>query len=155
MAGLLLAALGCGNDGDPTDPGDNSNDPGSLPVGTFTARIDGQQWTAISPVAVAYSGGILALGGANTQLAIGFAVIANAPGTYAIGPTSGTNALLTVNSGGQTWVAGSTGGSGSITLTALTSTGATGTFTFNLIPNGTSGSTGTRAITDGAFNVTF
>jgi hypothetical protein len=157
VAGLLLAAMGCGKDGgDPMDPGD-TNDPGSLPVGTFTARIDGQQWTAAAPLAVAYNGGILALGGSNTQLTtLAFAVITNGqPGTYPIGPSIPTNGVLTVGAAGPTWVASAQGGSGSITITTISATAATGTFTFSMVPNGTSGSTGTKTVTNGAFNVTY
>jgi hypothetical protein len=157
MAGLLLATLGCGNDGDPMDPGDNNNDPGSLPAGTFTARIDGQQWTAAAPLAAAYNGGVFALGGSNSQLTtIAFAVITNGqPGTYPIGPTIPTNGILTIGASGPTWIASAQGGSGSIIITSISTTGATGTFSFNMIANGTSGSTGTKTVTNGAFNVTF
>jgi hypothetical protein len=155
LAGLVLAALGCGKDGDPTDPGDNT-DPGNLAVGTFTARIDGQQWTAVAPVAVTYVGGILALGGSSQNFTtIAFAVIASAPGTYAVGPTSPTNALMTIGSTSGTWVARSTGGSGSVTITTLTSTSAGGTFQFSMVPDGNGSNTGTKAVTNGAFNVTF
>lgn len=158
LAGLLLMAVGCGSDSDPMDPGDGGN-PGNLPAGTVTARIDGSTWTSTAPVAVAYAGGILAVGASNTQLVtIGFAVAASAPGTYTIGPTSPTNALLTIGTANsQTWHASSAaqGSSGSITITSLSATGATGTFQFTMVPDGLSGSTGTKTITNGAFNLTF
>jgi hypothetical protein len=53
------------------------------------------------------------------------------------------------------WTAAVGTGSGSITLTTLTSAGASGTFTFNLVAVPNTGATGTKAITEGVFNVTF
>jgi hypothetical protein len=156
MAAIMLAALGCGgSDGDPMGP-DNNGDPGNLPVGSMTARIDGAQWSNSVPPAVAYTGNILAIAGSNPSLTtIGFAVVAPAPGTYAIGPSEPTNALLTLGAAGQSWHASAGGGSGSITITTLTATGATGTFQFTMVADPATGSSGTRTITNGAFNVVF
>jgi hypothetical protein len=46
------------------------------------------------------------------------------------------------------------GGSGTITLTDLTTAGTTGTFLFTAVP-GNDATTGTHAVTSGAFDVTF
>jgi hypothetical protein len=156
MAGIMLAALGCGgSDSDPMGPDDNG-DPGSLPVGSMTARIDGAQWSNSIAPAVAYTGSILAIAASNPSLTtLGFAVIATAPGTYPIGPSEPTNALLTIGASGQTWHSSAGGGSGSITITTLTPGSAAGTFQFTMVADPASGSSGTRTITNGAFNVVF
>jgi hypothetical protein len=49
----------------------------------------------------------------------------------------------------------SDGGSGVITITDLTATRASGTFSFNLDANPAGGATGAKVVTDGAFNVIF
>ena len=133
--------------------------------GSMSAKIDGVPWTAIPQaiqvVRVALPGlpsGLLAVNGTDRFscpiLLLTFA-IPRVVGTYALGPgaTSGANASLgTSNCAAGQWSDGF-GGSGSITLTTLTSTGAAGTFSFNLTPS--PGTTGTRVVTDGVFNVTF
>ena len=47
------------------------------------------------------------------------------------------------------------GGSGSVTITSLSSTAARGNFAFTAPPSAGSGATGNRVITEGVFNVTF
>ena len=54
----------------------------------------------------------------------------------------------------QKWTSIGAGSSGTITLTTLTTTGASGTFSFNLLPLGAP-ATGTKVVTNGVFNVTF
>jgi hypothetical protein len=64
-----------------------------------------------------------------------------------------TASVLHWGSGG----AGEVGGNATVTLTTLTATGATGTFSCTLTPGAGVGGTptGTRAVTNGVFNVTF
>ena len=76
-------------------------------------------------------------------------------GTFPIGPfpiTNGANGLLTIG-GSQLWAANAIQGSGTITVTTLSATGASGTFSFNLVADAPA--TGTKTITNGAFNITF
>jgi hypothetical protein len=77
-------------------------------------------------------------------------------GTTNVGPASLTNALLVTNGGGF-WSANAMGGSGTVTIAALTSTSASGSFSFTLVPSGMPDNiaTGTRTVTNGRFNVTF
>jgi hypothetical protein len=88
------------------------------------------------------------------QSTLAFALIASTTGTYTMGQLSPTNALLQIGNPVQGWQAGVGFGSGSITLTTLTATSAVGTFTFTMVPVTGTGSTGNRAVTEGAFNVT-
>jgi hypothetical protein len=148
MGFVLVAACGSGDDG--TDP------LATLPQGSVSARIDGSSWSANSALTASYSGTFLAFSGVDaslTGIAIAIGPI-SAPGTFAIGPSQPTNAVLTM-AGGLTWHARTTSGSGSVTVTSLTATGATGTFSFTAPSVGTTGATGTKVVTNGAFDVTF
>lgn len=146
--GLALAtALAISACGSETGPGQPVN-------GSMTAKIDGGNWSASVAVAATYTGNILAIAGTDGNgRTIGFATVASAPGTTSIATTVGANASLTI--GANAWSAGSTIGSGTMVITALTTTGARGTFQFVLSPVASSGATGTRNITEGTFDVTF
>ncbi len=143
VAGLIFATA-CGSSS--TGPAAN----GSAPM---TAKIDGTAWSAPS-ASGSYGNGILAFAGANLQLGtIGVGVIASGPGTYAIGVGGPGNASVSI--GGQAWSAAITGGSGSVTITSLTSTGAQGTFQFTAVPATGTGASGNKVVTEGTFDVTF
>ena len=149
MCGLvLLLAVGCGGDDD--DPLDvNPNDNGSV-----TARVDGNTFTAATVVG-SFSNGILAISGVQGSPAqsITFGLAATAPGTFTVSETSPVNAVFAV--GNSTWLAAGGVGSGTVTVTTLSSSRAVGTFNFVLAPNTPSGATGTRTITQGAFDVRY
>jgi hypothetical protein len=150
---LLLLAIGCGG-GDDDDPVDvNPNDSGSM-----TARVDGAGFTAFG-VAASYNNGVLGVTGSqiSPQQAITFSVPATATGTVTVSPTVGF-ALYTLGAGNAIWGAGltfSSTASGSVTITTLTSSRAVGTFSFVMQPQQGSAATGTKTITQGAFDVRF
>ena len=130
------------------DTGDNN-----LANGSFSARIDGNGFNATAAAVVA-SGGIVSSGAGNASgRTIGFAWLDTGPGTYAIGSTIGTVATHTLS--GNTWSASSAQGSGSIVLTTRAANRVAGTFSFVLQPDGASGATGVRTITQGRFDLTF
>jgi len=147
---LVLFGAACGSDTGP-------NDPPPLANGTMTARIDGSAWRASITIVATYQGGILAVAGGDPvsggTRTIGFAAVVAAPGTFPIGGTGPANGLVTI--GSSTWQAAAGTGSGSITVTAISATGARGTFQFNALPVAGTPATGTRAITEGSFDVTF
>lgn len=162
----VLVVAGCG--GSSTSPSSTGTSGGSSssgggtgggsassPNGSVTFRVDGAQHTA-SAVTATYAGGILSIGATDTGrlTTLGFALSGATTGTYTAGPTSATNALLQIGNPAQGWQAGVGFGSGSVTLTTFTATSAVGTFTFTLVPVAGTGSTGNKAVTDGAFNVT-
>jgi hypothetical protein len=144
---VLLAA--CGSSG-PTGPTPLAN-------GTFTAKIDGSSFNATSaavvPLGGGGGGGGFSIGGGNTGgQTIGFAWVGGT-GTYPIGAgnaTIGTHTYM-----GHTWSASSAQGSGSITVTSVTASHVTGTFSFVLQPDAASGATGTRTVTAGSFDLTY
>jgi hypothetical protein len=124
--------------------------------GSISARVDGSAWTS-TVTAAQYSNGSLIISGADTSSptrAFGLGVTAGAPGTYqATLPSPAASASWTV--GSATWQASLVGGSGSVTITSLTSTGASGTFSFSLVPIPGTSASGNKTVTDGTFNVTF
>ena len=145
---LLVTALGCG--GDNTGPNGQTD-------GDMTARIDGSSWSSVAAFATrnaTNAGNIVALSGADTHsIALAFAFVDTGPGTYTIDGTSATNAVLT--DGGKGWVASAVGGSGTITVTTLDATHVVGTFAFSMVANDGTGATGTKSITQGAFDIKF
>jgi hypothetical protein len=53
------------------------------------------------------------------------------------------------------WGVTPVGGSGTITITSISATGASGTFSGTLVAQAGSGASGNKVITNGAFTVTF
>lgn len=147
---------------------DSSGGSGSGGVGTLKAKVGGTNFTSIPQAAMA----LLATNGTFQNLAITGAdatgkslqleVIAEniGVGTYAITDQSDTFATgnyseVNVSNppAAQLWGAPYDGGgnSGSIVITSMTATNVKGTFSFTAL-NLTTGS-GTKAITEGTFNV--
>jgi len=135
----------------------NCQAPGNPATGSFTATIDGVAFratcfgvnTAVSGV-ISVGGGFLGTGNVVNSFAI---ATSRSVGTTNIGATSPTNALYTV--GPALWVASVVGGSGSVTITALTANSVTGTFSLVLIPQSGTTATGNRTVTNGSFSLTF
>jgi hypothetical protein len=148
MPCLLVTALGCG--GDNTGPNGQTN-------GDMTAKIDGASWTSVGTFATrtaTNAGTIVALSGADANsTAIGMGFVDTGVGTYTISATSPTNADL-IESGGHAWAASAIGGSGTLTVTTLDATHIVGTFTFSMVAS-SGGATGTKSVTQGAFDVKF
>jgi hypothetical protein len=87
-----------------------------------------------------------------TGWTFGLAIPTFGPGAVPL--STGANAILTSPSS-QDWSATHLyGGSGTITVTSLTSHSATGTFSFVMVPIG-GGATGNRTVAQGMFSVTF
>ena len=156
LAAVALASvIACG--GDSTGPGDDDDDddnPIVLANGSMSARIDGAQWRASAAIAATNNNGLVAIAGTDgTGRTIAFGVIAGGTGTFTTNSTSGTNFLIA--EGGASWHALLTTGNGSITFTTLTATRAVGSFSFTAPPVGGTTASGTRNVTQGAFDVTF
>jgi hypothetical protein len=166
---LLCALQACG--GGSTSPSSsasssNNNNPNSH--GSMSAIIDGRTWSTNNVGTASFAGGIFSIGGSDPTYILSFAVVATGSGTFVIpgadrqtgqGSQAGNNALLipVVNGVAQSgWAADITKGSGTIVLTSVTASGATGAFSFLLAPSSSSfGTAGTRAVTNGTFNVRF
>lgn len=143
----LLAGCGGGGNEDLTGPSSN---------GTMSATINGTAWSATTVTQASRAGNVLTIGGSNPSWQL-LLTIPNvtAPGTYTVAATGGTMQLVQANAGGAAWTASMLGGTGSLTVTTLSSTRAVGTFTFT--GNATAGTPagGTRNVTAGQFDVRF
>ena len=152
MIASLVFAIACGGSDNKgvTNPNPNKS------AGTLSARIDGAAWTATA-VSVGVNTGGLIIAGASASgqgLAIGVSRT-QGTGTQTFG--SNVSALGTLTIGTGSWSATGLqgiGGTGSVTLTTLTSNRAAGTFTFTAKPLA-GGASGDRVVTQGAFDVTF
>ncbi len=146
---LVLTAVACG--GDNTGPGGNTN-------GDMTAKIDGSSFTSVATFATrnaTNAGSTVALSGANSAgTGIGIGFLDAGPGTYSITNVSATNANV-LDSQGHVWVASVLGGDGTVTITAIDATHVAGTFSFNAVASAPSGATGTKAVTNGSFDIKF
>jgi hypothetical protein len=124
----------------------------------MTFRVDGAPVTATS-ITGTFANGILSVSGgaaaSNTILAFSLTPSAAGVGAYPLGLLSPSNALIQIGSPAAGWQAGVGIGSGTISLTALSSTGASGTFSFSLAAVPGTGATGAKSVTEGAFTVTF
>lgn len=146
---LLVAAVSCG--GDNTGPNGQTN-------GDMTAKIDGASFTSVATLAqrnVTNAGTIIAISGADAHgTGLGFGFVDAGVGTYTVGGLTPTNATV-LDGTGKVWTAGATGGSGTLTVTALDATHVAGTFAYSAVASAGSGATGTKAVTQGVFDVTF
>ena len=165
----ILAACGGGGDDSPTGPGPG---PGpSTTVGTFTANLDGAAWVSTTnQVAGTSSGqnqvpGVITMTGTQlvsatnyTTITITLGYIAG-PGTYPLGVNHGTTAggigavFAPQGSAFGTWSTNLTGSAGTVNVTSLTSTRIAGTFQFTAPPQTFTSTTGTRVVTNGAFEM--
>ena len=148
---LLLVLTGCDGDDNPTGGGTVNLPPGN---DTITATVDGNAWSAIQ-VAAINNGGVVAISGSDASLlAISFAFAGTTPGTFTIGASSVANANVIDNLSGL-WSANGEQGSGTITVTTLTSTAASGTFSYSAPRQTATTGPETRVVTNGVFSVTF
>jgi hypothetical protein len=132
--------------------------------GTMTALIDGVPWSGTVLSTANIVGDVFFhFGGDDGTTVINIAVTNGSTptgGTYGLAPGTPSNAGLSVIQGagaGQSWSCGasSSAGSGSVVISSLTPTGASGTFNFMLTPTPGTASTGTHSVTDGVFDLRF
>ena len=160
---LLCSLAACGGGGSTTGP------LGGTTSGTFTATIDGQPWVSTTNQ-TASSGangvpGIVTLTGTKVVSATNYTTITLAlgylsgPGTYPLGVNQGTTAggsglvFATQGTSIGTWSTNLLGNAGTVTITSLTSTRIVGTFQFTAPPQSFTTTTGTRTVTNGAFDL--
>jgi len=165
---MLLVTAACGSSGSTTTGPTHVPTPvppvascpgGNGATGSISAQINGLSWVAACVKGATFFNGILSLVGSDnvtnvaTAQVIGITTQASGPGTFPISLSNGASAQLTIG-GTRVWEAnGVLGGSGTITLTTLTATRTSGTFSFDLIA--VPPATGTKSITNGVFNLTF
>lgn len=152
---IALVVAGCSSTSKVTGTNNTGSTPITLAHGSMSATINGTNWVANTAIDATYTNGVLLVSGADASaLALAVSTVASGPGTYAVGLTDPTSGILT-QGGGATWEALLSTGSGSIVISTLTSTGASGTFSFVMPALSGSSATGTKTVTNGTFNVTF
>jgi hypothetical protein len=150
LSAALLVAAACSSKS--SSPTGSSANPTNTGAGQMSAKVDGVQWNASTVVVNKGSGYLIISGGTVGQaIAILFSTTSTGTQNFAQVATSNANILI----GSNTWIAGGTIGSGSVTITTLTATRAVGTFTFTGQATSASVNPQQRLITSGAFDVTF
>jgi len=149
---LVLALAACGGGDGPTNPIQNG-------VENFTARIDGVDWNAeFAVAAVNPQPGLYSIAGLRTTGSNNYTMVFSlwnipGPGTYPLGVNlqmfGGTVVLSQPPSNG--WSTPLNGNAGEIVISTLSATQIAGTFEFTTDPQ--IGTTGTRTITDGEFDI--
>jgi hypothetical protein len=152
VLGLSTAVVACDNGG----TGATTNFETVL-NGVFTADIAGTSWTAAGRVIVSEPAGTALILDASSTSYLMRLTMANlvGPGTFLLtaSPTNGNVATLTSSAG--SWSTANAGGTGTINLTVLTSSRATGTFSFDAPPSAGSSATTAAHVVSGKFDVTF
>jgi hypothetical protein len=120
----------------------------------MSASIDGSAWST-TIVGANPGAGFIIIAGASVggQTTVGLTIALSGTGTQTMGP--GTLTAGSVLIGSQMWQANTSAGSGSITLTTMTSNRVAGTFTFTAKGLGISVAPATRVVTNGQFDVTY
>jgi hypothetical protein len=163
---LLPFLVACGGGGgSPTGPGQSTT------AGTFTATIDGSAWVSTTNVVTGGGTGsnqvpgLISMTGTQvvsstnyTTLTLTLGYIAGL-GTYPLGVNHGSTAggmgIVFAPQGGTfgTWSTNLSGSAGTLIVTSLTSSRIAGTFQFTAPPQNFSSTTGTRVVTNGAFDM--
>jgi hypothetical protein len=162
LIGLLVVSVACGggNSGAPSGSGSGSGSGSNL--GTVNATVDGVAYNGIVNAASVVNGTLnIASNSADRTVAVSFALKSVAVGTTPVSPNSELSMNVLTTTGTTTigsWAAAGTFGSGSLTISTLSSTRVTGSFFFNAVPvpgAGGGAATGTKAVTNGTFTANF
>jgi hypothetical protein len=151
LAAASMLAIACSSSSSTGPSGGKANLSATINGASFLGTVQ-----ARATRTVASGDTIITVGGANTgeAIIIGMAFSDSGPRTYLIGGF-GEPANALVNKGSATWAANISGGSGSITVDTISATRVTGSFQFNAVPVSGSGATGTQAVTNGKFALSF
>jgi hypothetical protein len=161
--GLLFAAAACGGSSDSgtTAPHNNNQNP-TATNGTFTATINGVAWGATGTVSVNHAtAGLITIAGfgligTSTGYSVALAIgNPTGPGTYSLSYLNSNTSQLIIGSGtGAGWTTFSNGGTGTLTVTSLTSDHIVATFTADPVA-ASGGAGGTIPVRNGKLDVTF
>ena len=169
LAAWAVANTGCGS---PTSPSTSATDtcPAVAGRGSMCAQIDGVAWVAASPppntqpLGCFYNSALLYCQGYDSNVSgqarqIAFALPFPTVGTQVFGGDGNVGNLpqaglaIVTPSQRMLWGSEQPGGSGTVTITSLTTASVAGTFSF-VLPSRCCGATGTRTITSGTFDIT-
>ncbi len=146
---LALLVPGCSSSSDNTSGG-------SAPI---TATVNGTAFVGNTDAIATQLSGVLNISAFNAAKSAEILITlhVNGPGTYSLASASVGIAEyeVTTTTSASQWETGFNGGTGTITVTTLTASGASGTFSFTGQPLTATGATGTANVTNGSFQVTF
>jgi len=153
---LAFVVNGCGGSDSSASTDPNANGSAGVTNGTFTATINGTNWSAVGKVAVTRSASIISIAGGSLSYVVSFGTgTANVAGVFPLTYLNPSGALAIVsNTSGASWSTALPGGTGTLTITALTATRVAGTFVFDA-PSASGSGNGTLHVTNGKFDVTF
>ncbi len=144
-AALTLAS--CSNDDSTSTNGSGSS--------TMSAKVDGSDWMA-SINGAKNSNGLVSFAGQDGNVRrIHFNIMATQTGTYDIGGTVINPNMGQMSEGTKVWTSGLGMGTGKVIFTKLSASEAEGTFTLSLSPVTSTGASGTRNATEGKFSLKF
>ncbi len=134
---------------------DDDGDDNPASAGSVTLTVDGASWNASLSVQAVNTNGVINVTGSDSNAKQASIVLYNVTktGTYTVGGIGNSNSLRWTEGLGQndTYSANGIIGSGTITVTELSSTKIKGTFSFT----GVNTAQATKSITDGAFEATY
>lgn len=147
IAAAAISLSSCKKD----DNNDDNNDP-EVTLGSMSLMVDGSSWDAEFVISVMQDGTLTITGSEGNGSACGI-ILENvtATGTYQVGQSGNPNycSWATGTQAGLTYVASDDMGSGTVTITQLTSSRAKGTFEFT----GINFNQESKTITNGEFDV--
>jgi hypothetical protein len=145
----LIATLACGSDSTSSE------------VTEFLSVLTGDAEFSAAAAAASLTAGVLTIQAQGTSGEVArtlqIQVNATAPATIALGTTSGASVTYTELAVGTTspkaWRAGGGSGSGTLTITELSTTKVAGTFFATVAPVLTSGAAANKSLTNGTFSI--
>lgn len=163
LATVLMLSIACGSSpSSPTGSIGSSGGGGSTSgKGTLTATVDGVAYTGVINAATLTNGNLnITSNNSALTLSVNFATSGAAVGTTSINAASPMQMqVITTNGSTVTgvWFASAVGGSGTLTISSLSATGVSGTFSFVAVASPTSPLpvAGTKTVTGGTFSATF
>ena len=156
-----LVALACGGGGDDDDGNPTGPPGGGATNGSFSVQINGASSSATGTITVQRQqnntigfAGSGSAGGTTYGVAVSI-VNATGPGPHSLNIfAGGDGSNVTIGtSSGVGYTTGLTGGSGTVTITSLTSTRIVGIFSGTAVPAGSSGAN--LVLVNGQFDITF
>lgn len=134
--------------------GDDGGDP-PVGAGRVTATVGGTDFKSTLSVTASRPSNVLTIVGVGAngrQISI---VVNGATATGAVAVGAGSTSYVQYSETSQQWLSNLAGGTGTVTLTTLSSTHATGTFSVTGAALTSSGASGTKAVTSGSFDVSY
>jgi hypothetical protein len=148
---VLLSAAACGG----SSAGITGNITGAS---SMSATIDGKAWSS-STLAATYQNGVFTITGTSSDLltTVTLTVAAQGPGTYSLAFAPNVNSVATVTKvtgvgSAQTWLTGALGGTGTVTISTLSTGHYVGSFSFDA-PLTSTGTASVTHVTNGSFRV--